>query len=84
MDDITQLKEDVEFLKEKRVLQSDVLPDSIKTRAMGEANRYVFSGLEAARPAGHKFGNSTTIYVATDTLKVYIWDGSAWHYALLT
>jgi hypothetical protein len=84
MDDIKQLTEDVETLKERRILQSDFTPDCVKTRAMGEANRFVFSGPEAARPIGHQFGNSTTIFFATDTLKLYIWTGSVWKSATLS
>lgn len=72
------LKKDVDYLMQKRLIQQDIVPDIIKTRAMGEANRYIFSGLAAARPNGAKFGNSTRIYFATDTNVLSVWNGTAW------
>lgn len=66
-----------------RVLQQDLVPDVVKTRHMGEANRFIFSGLEADRPTGAQFHNSATVYFATDTNKLFIWTGTVWVSATL-
>lgn len=75
---ISQIRDDVQYLMDKRLIQQDIVPDIIKTRHMGEGNRYMYSGLEANRPTGNLFGNSTTIYFATDTKKLWIWTGTVW------
>ena len=75
---IRNLQEQIDLLRNKRIRQMDIIPDSIKTRAMGEANRYVVMGLEADLPAGYTVTGSSLMYFALDTNKLYIWNGTAW------
>ena len=75
---LQDLQEQVDLLRNKRIRQMDIIPDSIKTRAMGEANRYVVTGLEADLPEGYTVTGSTLMYFASDTNKLYIWNGLAW------
>jgi len=75
---LKKLEKQVNFLSEKRITQVDVLPQVIKTRHMGEANRYIYFGLEADLPTGFNFNNSTLAYFAYDTDKLYLYNGTAW------
>lgn len=81
---IEDLEKKVKSIDEKRIFQQDVIPGAIKMRAMGEANRFVMAGLEANRPDGFSVTDSVTAYFATDTNKLYIWNGTAWKSATLT
>lgn len=83
-DELQKLREKVAFLMEKRIMQTDIVPDSIKTRAMGEGNRYVIAGLDADRPTGYTVPGSTLLYFATDTNKLWIYNGVAWKSQTLT
>ena len=71
---VKKLQKDVELLKQRRVLQSDIAPGVVKMRHMGEANQYVQYGLEADLPSGFSITNSTIIYYATDTKKLWVWN----------
>lgn len=75
---VEELKKELDKLKQKRVYQQDIVPDVVKTRHMGEANRYIASGLEADRPDGFDLTGSTIAYFATDTNKLWIWNGTAY------
>ena len=58
---------------QKRIGQWDIIPGAVKQRAC-EA-WLTFSGLEADIPSG---SSEVKMYYATDTNKLYLWDGSAW------
>jgi acetylglutamate kinase len=75
---IKDLQDQVDYLMHRRVTQADVLPDSIKQRALGEANRYILTGLEIDLPTGQLFGSSTSAFFAFDTNKLFIWNGTTW------
>jgi hypothetical protein len=76
---LDELKKDIEQLKQKRVFQQDIVPGAVKMRAMGEANRFVRSGLEADLPDKPETGtDSSACYFATDTDTLYIFNGSVW------
>ena len=76
--EIKELRRELDMLKQKRVSQTDVIPDSIKMRAMGEANRYIWAGLEADLPTGASVTSSVVAYFCTDTFKLKIWTGTAY------
>jgi len=75
---IENLQNEVNQLKQRRVYQQSVVPDAIKMRHMGEGNRYIWAGLEDDLPEGASVTSSVTAYFATDTNKLYIWNGTAW------
>lgn len=81
---IDQLKEDLLKLQNQRITQSMILPDVIKTRMMGEGNRYITAGLDANLPTGNSVTGSVVYYFATDTNKLYIWNGTAFKSTTLT
>ena len=81
---VTELKRQIDILKGRRLFQQDYTNDSVKSRHMGEANRYLNAGLEADRPDGANFGNNVTYWFATDTDTLYIWNGTAWVSEVLT
>jgi len=90
-DQINKLKQQIRLLtdrvgrlEERRLFQQDYTNDSVKSRHMGEANRYLNAGLEADRPDGANFGNNVTYWFATDTDTLYIWNGTAWVSEVLT
>lgn len=76
------MQKQIDQLKQQRVTQSMLLPASVKNRAMGEPNTYVFSGLAADRPTTgvqiEGTGVGCSIYWATDTGVLSIWSGTAW------
>lgn len=78
------LEKKVKAIDEKRMFQQDIVPDAIKMRAMGEANRYVMAGLEANRPEGFSVTDSVTAYFAIDTNKLWVWNGTTWKYSALS
>lgn len=75
---IEGLQEQINNLKQGRVYQQSIVPDAVKMRHMGEGNRYIWAGLEADLPDGVSVTSSVTAYFATDTNKLYIWNGTAW------
>jgi len=76
---LEELKKEIEALKQRRISQQMIIPDAIKMRGMGEANRFVRCGLAADRPTiGETSTDSTALYFATDTGLLSIWNGSAW------
>ena len=82
---IDDLKRELERVSQKRIFQQDIVPDVVKMRHMGEANRFVWAGLEANRPTEPPNGtDSTACYFATNTNKLYIWNGTAWKSATLS
>jgi hypothetical protein len=81
---IDDLEKRVKSIDEKRIFQQDIIPGAIKQRHMGEANRYIMAGLEADRPTGIDVTDSVTCFFATDTNKLYIFNGTAWKSATLT
>lgn len=90
MDEITakrldELQKQVDYLLQKRITQVDVVPGSIKQRAMGEANLWVNAGLAADLPSeGLPTAEGTSIYFETDTGVLNIWNGTAWLSTTLT
>lgn len=56
--------------------QSDIRPDIIKQRHVGEGVRFIRAGATALKPtSGEKAG---AVFFDTTTFKLYIWTGSAW------
>lgn len=66
--------------------QQNIIPGSIKNRAMGEANSYVFGGSASNKPTvGVVMNtNSFSIYFDTTANKLWIWNGSVWKSVSLT
>lgn len=77
---IEKLEREVRNLRQRRIYQDDVVPAAIKNRHLGEANSYVFCGLAADRPTEGTLIQpfTTSIYFATDTGVLSIWNGTAW------
>lgn len=77
---VKELEDKVEILSQRRISQLDIIPSTIKNRHMGEANTYVFSGVEADLPvAGINIGTQNfSMYWCTDSHKLKIWDGTIW------
>jgi hypothetical protein len=67
-------------LENARIHQSDIVPDAVKQRHMGEANRFIRSGLEKDLPIEGEgtSSNSTAYYFCTDSNKLKIWNGTSW------
>ncbi len=78
MEKFLELKRKVELLMQKRIYQQDIIPDAVKQRHMSEGNRYFIAGIESDRPEGNSVTSSVTCYFATDTNKLYLWNGTAW------
>lgn len=78
--ELIDLKQDVEDLKQRRVHQSSIPPETIKQRHIGEGPRFIRAGLEADLPdsGDNTADNSTAIYFCTDTFKLKIWTGISW------
>lgn len=81
---LEELKRKVQFLENKRITQQQIVPDSIKSRAMGEPNRFFLSGVAADRPSPHTVTGGVTYYFATDTNTLYVYNGTAWKSVLLS
>lgn len=81
---IKDLKREVDMLKQRRIYQQSIVPDAIKMRHLGEANRYIWAGLEADLPTGVSVTSSVVAYFCTDTFKLKIWTGSAYKSVTLT
>lgn len=82
---VKKIEQEIISLHGRRILQSDVLPNVIKKRHMGEPNSYVNSGLAADKPTeGISTNGGVSIYFATDTNVLYIWNGTAWVSEILT
>lgn len=76
--DLEDLKKKVDLLSQKRITQQMVVPDAIKMRAMGEANRFVRAGVTADKPTiGETSTDSIAMYYDTTTNKLYVYNG-AW------
>lgn len=84
LNQLASVKKAIEGLLSKRIYQDDIVPGAVKMRHMGEANMYIMAGLEDDLPAGNTVTSSTTAYFATDTNKLYIWNGTAWKSTTLT
>lgn len=65
---------------QRRIYQTDVAPNEIKQRHID--GRIIFVGLDADLPDDGL--TQIKAYWATDTGKLYIWDGSDWLSATLT
>lgn len=76
--ELAELKLRVQALESKRIYQMDIVPDAVKTRHMGEPNRFVVSGLAADRPNGYTVTGGTLAYFATDTNVYSLWNGTTW------
>ena len=75
---VDDLKEQIEQLKVKRIYQQDLINSAVKSRHLGEGNRYFLAGLDANRPTGVSVTSSVSCYFATDTKKLYLWTGTAY------
>lgn len=84
MDKLRKLEDEVQALKTQRITQAMIIPSAIKTRHMGEPNRFFMSGLAADRPEGQQVGSGVTCYFATDTNTLSIWNGTAYVSEVLT
>jgi len=60
----------------KVLTQPDYLPDSIKSRHIGEGVRFIRAGLIADRPTTPE--RDGACYFATDENKLYVGDTGAW------
>jgi hypothetical protein len=82
MKKVKDMERRVEILETRRITQEMVTPQVIKNRAMGEPNSYVYSGLAADRPTTGvqlaSTGKGCSIFWATDTGVLSIWNGTAW------
>jgi len=59
-----------------QVKQSDIRPDAIKQRHVGEGIRFIRAGLAANLPTSGEMAGA--LYFETDTPALKVWDGSAW------
>jgi hypothetical protein len=92
MEDINQIKDQLDkvlkelhALQQKRVYQADIIPDAVKSRHMGEGNRYIYAGLEANLPTeGNSVPQGISVYFCTDTNKLKIWNNTSWVSVTLT
>jgi hypothetical protein len=85
VDDLTKK---IESFGQKRIAQQDIVPFAIKNRAMGEPNSYIYSGLSANKPTtGVKLtttGFGCSVWWATDTHVLSLWDGTVWRSVTLS
>lgn len=78
---LDDLKKEIELLKTRRVSQADILPDSVKMRAIAEGVRYLRDGVTANKPTrGEVPMQGAAVYYDRTTKKLYIWnnDNNAW------
>ncbi|MCR4330739.1 MAG: hypothetical protein NUV49_02570 [Patescibacteria group bacterium] len=78
---VEELERQVKLLTSKRITQDMLVPDVIKTRHLGEANRYIINGDVADLPdRGDDTAQGTQAYFAKDESKLYIWnrDSEVW------
>lgn len=82
---IKKLEKRIETLETRRSYQWDVVPGAIKNRHLAEPNSYVYSGLAVDRPtSGASVTLGVSIYFATDTNVLSIWNGTSWVSETLT
>lgn len=77
---ISDITERLSNLETARIHQSDIVNGAVKQRHMGEANRFIRSGLEANLPTEGEGtnANGTACYFCTDSNKLKIWNGDSW------
>lgn len=63
----------------RRIGQNDILPLAVKQRHIDGA--ILFTGLQADLPSGN---DGRIFYFALDTLRLYIYTGTAWKYVVLS
>jgi hypothetical protein len=84
-DKFSTLKDRVDFLDDKRVLQADITPNAVKMRHIGEGVRFIRSGISTKRPTdGETCLQGQPLFWATDTGVLSIWDGTQWLETTLT
>lgn len=83
-DELQKLREKVAFLEKKRITQVDIVPYAIKQRHVGEGVKFIQSGLDTDKPTGETPLQGSEAYFATDTNKLYIFNGTAWVSTTLT
>lgn len=86
---LKDLEEDVRFLMEKRIAQTDVLPGAIKQRHISEGVKFVRGGATADKPTkGEGTLQGYAMFYDTTTNRLYVWNSDeatpAWHYAAFT
>jgi len=83
--EITELKKQIYELANRRLQQSMYLPDSVKSRHIGEGVRFIRSGASTELPTeGEPTSYGSPIFYEIDTKKIKIWDGTTWRYFTLT
>lgn len=83
-DKIKELENRIKILETVRITQDRIIPDAVKSRHLGEPNRYLISGVIADRPTGRIVGQGAVYFFATDENKLYIHNGTAWKSVALT
>ncbi len=79
LDYLNNLQKRITKLESKRIMQMDILPGSVKQRHINEGVIFIRSGLDAKLPTkGETTVTGQPFYWATDTGKLYAWNGTAW------
>lgn len=80
-EEIKKLKTRLDKVEKTRITQDRIVPDAIKSRAMGEGIRFIRSGATADKPtAGEEPPASAAVFYDTTTNKLWVWNSasSAW------
>ena len=76
---LQDMENKIKELEDRRIQQSMILPDVVKSRHIGEGVRFVRGGLATSIPTnGESVSYGSPIYFETDTGKLKIWDGTQW------
>jgi hypothetical protein len=82
--DVEDLEDQANFLQSRRITQTSLVPGAVKQRHIGEGVRFIASGIEADLPTpAPPTQLGTAIFFATDTKKLWIWDGKVWKFVQL-
>lgn len=84
---VAALEQKLNDLQRARIHQSDIPAGTIKQIHVGEGVVFIRSGLDAAKPTAataEQTRTGTPLYFATDTNKLYIYNGTAWKSVTLT
>ena len=80
---IKDLTDRLDKLERRRIIQSDLLPDVVKMRHVGESVRYIRGGTEDKKPTiGEEPMQGIAIYYDIDNKILYCWNTSTstWDY----
>ncbi len=77
---LNQLNDRIEKLETQRINQQQIMPNAVRQSHI--LGFIIFRGLDSALPTN----GSTEVqaYFATDTNKLYLWNGTAWKSTTLT